>query len=131
MTAPARSSRDPIRSLFGIAVGLWIAALLLREIHEVRLYTGPQSFIMLAAWVAAVISVVASLLEVARDYRLRSLYFAVALAAGHVLAFPTMMDGSVRTLIAGLVWVLLGAVVLVEGHSLLRQSPPTGDEDDD
>lgn len=125
----SRSSRDTVRSLFGIAVALGLATLLLREIHEVRLVYESLGFVAFAAWFAAAISVVASLVEAARDRRMRSLYFAVALVAGHLLAFSKEMDSGVRSTLAALLWALLGAVLVVESASLLRSSPRVDDFD--
>jgi len=122
------AARDPVRSLFGVAVALGLAALLLREIHEVRLSTQPLGVVVLIAWVAALVSILASLREVARDHRVRSLYFAVALAAGHLLAFPKLMDGAVRTVLAGFVWALLAAVVAVEFWNLVQRPARVDDE---
>ncbi|MEM9458364.1 MAG: hypothetical protein AAGF11_29575 [Myxococcota bacterium] len=125
----SRSSRDAVRSLFGIAVALGLATLVLREIHEVRLAYESLGFVAFAAWFAAAVSVVASLVEVARDHRMRSLYFAVALVAGHLLAFSQEMDGGVRSIVAAFLWALLGGVIVAEGASLLRQRPPVDEID--
>lgn len=124
-------ARDVSRSLFGIAVATALASVVLREIHEVRLSYDLLSFVWFASWVAGGVSVVASLLDTAKTGRPRSLYFAVVVVAGQLLAFQKEMDDGVASMLAAFLWALLAAVVLMEVRSLLRSSPPSDDLDID
>lgn len=128
---PPPPSRDVVRSLFGIAVAIALAAVLLREIHEVRLLYDPLAFVWFVSWFAGAVSVVASLIDTAQTRRHRSLYFAVAVVAGHLLVFQDEMDDGVASLLAALMWALLAAVIVVEAWSLMRPSPPSDDLDVD
>lgn len=122
-------SRDAVRSLFGIAIALALASVLLREIHGVRLSHDFLAIVWFASWFAGAISVVASLGDAAKTRRARSLYFAVAVVAGHLLGFQEEIDDGVASLIAALLWALLAAVIAMETSSLLRSSPPADDPD--
>lgn len=122
-------SRDAVRSLFGIAIALALASVLLREIHGVRLSYDFLAIVWFASWFAGAISVVASLGDAAKTRRARSLYFAVAVVAGHLLGFQEEIDDGVASLIAALLWALLAAVIAMETSSLLRSSPPADDPD--
>lgn len=125
------ASRDVVRSLFGIAVALTLAVVLLREIHEVRPPYGSLAFVWFASWFAGAVSVAASLLDIAQTGRPRSLYFAVVVVGGQLLCFQDEMDDGVASVLAALLWALLAAVIVMEAASLLRPDLPPVDVDVD
>ena len=131
VTGTPPASRDVVRSLFGIAAALGLAAVLLREIHEVRLLHGSLAFVWFSSWFAGALSVAASLADAAKTRRQRSLYFAAAVVAGQLLAFQDEMDDGVASLLVGLLWALLAAVIVTEAWSLLRSDLPPDDLDVD
>lgn len=120
-----------MRSLFGVAVALALAAVLLREIHGVRLSYDALAFVWFASWFAGAVSVAASLVDTAKTHRQRSLYFAAVVVAAQLLGFQEEMDDGIASLLAALLWALLAAVIVMEAWSLLRSSPPVDDLDID
>ena len=131
IAGPPPAPRDVVRSLFSVAVALALAALLLREIHGVRLSYDALAFVWFASLFAGAVSVVASLVDTAKTRRLRSLYFAVAVVAGQLLGFQGEMDEGIVSVLATLFWALLAALIVMEVWSVLRPSPPSDDLDVD
>jgi len=123
------TSRDPARSLFGIALALTVAAILLREVHDVRLVYDALAVVWFASLFATAVSVVASLVDAAKSRRVRPLYFAVILLAGQVFGFAEEMDGDVVSLGAAFLWALLATLLFVEASSLMRPAKPAEDPD--
>ena len=106
--------RDTTRSLFGIALALSVATMLLRDVHEVRLNYDALGFVWFASLTATLVSVIASIIDAARNGRVRSLYFAVILLAGQTLGFRDQLDGRVEGFMTVVLWALLGTLLAVE-----------------
>ena len=124
---PNPTARDPVRSLFGIALALTVATALLRDIHGVQLGYDLLAFVWFASLFVTAIGVLAAIVETARSSGARSLYFAIILLSGQLLGFREEMDKSVVALSAVSLWILLAILVAVEAWSL---RPPPSDEDE-